>query len=210
MKFLFYAPQMAAYGGMERHICSLAAAAGHAGHTVVLLTTSNSLGAELRAEIGAAGVTLCELPAARGNAGKAQKLLWLARSVLRLRREAWDAIYTNGQSGLAPLVWLAGRGGARKILHHHTAADPSEQTSWSPSFRRALRNAAELVGCSRATCAELNRATGRSDARFLPYLTRCPVAADAVVIQPIPAVLRFGFMGRLVVEKGIDAICRLS
>ena len=51
MNVLIYVPQMAAYGGMERHVCSLAASLARQGHCVVLLTTSNSLGPELRLEL---------------------------------------------------------------------------------------------------------------------------------------------------------------
>lgn len=210
MKLLFYSPQMATYGGMERHICSLAVEAVRAGHTVTLLTTSNSLGAELRSELEAGGVTLDELPVPRGLAGKGQKLLWLLQRVVCLRSEGWDLIYTNGQSALAPVIWLAGRRGVRCIHHHHTAADEGERRSWSVAFWRALRRAPELVGCSRATCDELNQALKRTDARFLPYLTRSPMVAAEVVERTPTDSVRFGFMGRLVEEKGIDALCQLS
>jgi glycosyltransferase involved in cell wall biosynthesis len=67
-----------------------------------------------------------------------------------------------------------------------------------------------LIGCSRATCLALNAATGRGDARFLPYLTACPVAADEVVERAPHRPLRFGFCGRLIPEKGIDALVVLA
>lgn len=211
MNFLFYAPQMAAYGGMERHICSLAIAAAQRGHRVTLLTTSNSLGEDLRKEIAHPQITLRELPVARGGAGKLRKLLWLAAQIRALRGQSWDVIYTNGQSALARTVWFAAKGRqARCIHHHHTSADAGEQVSWSPAFLRVLRAAPELVGCSQATSAALNAATGRTDAHFLPYLTRCPVDAARVAERPPGPQLHFGFMGRLVAEKGIDAICRFS
>lgn len=210
MNTLFYAPQMAAYGGMERHICSLAALTARRGHRVTLLTTSNSLGEDLRAEIDHPSISLHELPAARNQAGKVRKLQWLLSEVIKARRQSWDLIYTNGQSALARVVWHAANESARRVHHHHTAADGGEQATWSNGFRQVLRDATELVACSRATRDAINHAVKRTNTVFLPYLTRCPVAAETVRdIEPRPA-LNFGFMGRLIGEKGIDAICRLS
>lgn len=210
MHFLFYAPQMAAYGGMERHVCSLAVAAAQAGHRVRLLTTSRSLGPDLRAELAGAGVDFRELTRDRGRAGKFAKLAWLGWETLRARGTRWDVIYTNAQSALARTVWCAARRGTRVIHHHHTAADTGEQATWSPAFRRVLAAAPELVGCSEATSRALNAATGRRDVRFLPYLTRCPVAAPAVPERTPHAPLRFGFTGRLIPEKGVDLLVRLA
>jgi glycosyltransferase involved in cell wall biosynthesis len=201
---------MAAYGGMERHLCSLAALTAARGHRVTLLTTSNSLGDDLRAELDHPLISLHELPAARHQAGKFRKLRWLLAEITRARQQPWDLIYTNGQSALARIVWHAARNAARRIHHHHTAADTGEQATWSQSFRYVLREAPELVACSCATRDAINRAVHRTRTLYLPYLTRCPVAAGEVSDDPPGATLHFGFMGRLIAEKGIDAICRLS
>lgn len=206
---------MSAYGGMERHVCSLATFASARGHSVRLLTTSNSLGSSLREELKAAGVALRELPLKRGSARSAAsrflKLPWLLGETLLARRSRYsDIIYTNGQSALARYVWLAGHGKTRIVHHHHTAADAGEQKTWSPAFRKVLQTAPELVGCSDATRSALNLAVNRRDARFLPYLTSCPVEAGQVQERKPGARLRFGFLGRLIPEKGIDLICKLS
>jgi len=201
---------MAAYGGMERHICSLAALAAARGHRVTLLTTSNSLGADLRTELHHPLISLRELPAARNHAGKIRKLRWLLTEVARARRQKWDLIYTNGQSALARVVWYAGQKSTRRIHHHHTAADAGEQATWSNAFRQVLQQAPEIVACSGATRDAINHAIRRTRTTYLPYLTRCPVDAAAVRDRTPQAELNFGFMGRLIPEKGIDAICRLS
>ncbi len=212
MKILFYAPQMAAFGGMERHVCDLAGVLSSRGHSVTLLTTSNSLGPELRSSLAASGVSLRELARRRGAAGKVTKGLWLLRESLRREPQPWDLIYTNGQSALARLPWLAARAHTRIIHHHHTAADVAEQTTWSGGFRRVLRDAPEIVACSRATQQAIAQAIGRNDVGYLPYLTRCPVDAAQVADRAITpdANLNFGFMGRLVAEKGIAHVCELS
>jgi glycosyltransferase involved in cell wall biosynthesis len=201
---------MAAYGGMERHICTLAARMAARGHRVTFLTTSNSLGPELRNVITHPSITFRELPAARSTASRFRKSLWLLLEVLRCRTQSWDLIYTNGQSALARLVWHAGSGSTRRVHHHHTAADTGEQRTWSRSFRRVLQRSAELVACSEFTRDSISVAIGRTDIHFLPYLTRQTIEGHEVAECAPGSSLHFGFMGRLVPEKGIDAICRLS
>lgn len=212
MNILVYAPQMAAFGGMERHVCGLAGVLAARGHRVTLLTTSNSLARDLRGELAVCGVVLRELPRSRGQAGIMRKTLWLLRETLRSEGTRWDLIYTNGQSALARLAWLAARPHTRIVHHHHTSADAHEQATWSSSFRRVLRRAPEIVACSRATQQALARALHRADIRYLPYLTTSPVAAVAVKDRTYSpnARLHFGFMGRLVAEKGIVQLCELS
>lgn len=210
MNFLFYVPQMAPYGGIERHVCGLARAVAERGHKVLLLTTSNSLGKDLRNELVHPSITFRELPLARGSAGALTKIMWLLNEVRRSRGTVWDVIYTNGQSALSRLAWCAARRYTRIVHHHHTAADAREQATWSKAFRRVLQRAPILVGCSNATKDALNDALDRTDARFLPYLTRCALTPDQVVNRPAHRPLRFGFSGRLIPEKGIDAILALA
>jgi glycosyltransferase involved in cell wall biosynthesis len=210
MNFLFYMPQMAPYGGIERHVCCLAAAAAAQGHSVRLLTTSNSLGSELRGQLSDPLISFRELDRPRLTAGPVAKIVWLLDEFRRSRDRQWDIIYTNAQTGLARLVWFAAGPDTRVVHHHHTTADAPEQTTWSWNYRRVLRNAPRLIGCSSATCVALNAAVGRDDARFLPYLTSSPVDRCQVVERTPGHPLRFGFCGRLIPEKGIAAILALA
>ncbi len=212
MTILIYAPQMAAYGGMERHVCLLAMLLARTGHEVAMMTTSNSLNQAARAELQTAGVNLRELSVARGKATKAGKLVWLLVNALCLRTKSWDVIYTNGQSGLARLVWLAGQRRTRIVHHHHTAADVAEQRTWHPAFRRTLATSPELVACSESTMRNLDATLDRRDTVFLPYLTPEIVPSVAVTngSYNYDSQLQFGFIGRLVPTKGIDTICALS
>lgn len=212
MNFLFYVPQMASYGGMERHVCLLASLLAKRGHAVTLLTTSNSLNPTTREELATLGVRLHELAAARGEASKAKKMGWLFLQALRQRFCSADLIYTNGQSGLARTVWLAAGRRTRVVHHHHTAGDPKEQTTWHPAFRQTLKVAPEVVACSVTTKTHLEAAAGRSDVDFLPYLTPEILPSSAVIERSYSAAssLHIGFIGRLVSTKGIDTLCALS
>ena len=212
MNLLIYVPQMAAYGGMEQHVCLLAVLLAQKGHVVAMMTTSNSLNEASRAKLQAAGIQLRELSVARGNATKAGKLVWLLLNALLLRGKSWDVIYTNGQSGLARLVWLAGGSKTRIVHHHHTAGDSAEQRTWHPAFRRTLAASPELVACSDSTKRHLNATLNRVDTLFLSYLTPEMLPSIAVKEKSYSpeSVLHFGFTGRLVSTKGIDTICNLS
>jgi len=189
---------MAAYGGMERHVCVLAEEAARRGNRVRLLTTSNSLNKTTRTSLTSAGVDLRELSCPRDAAGPLQKLWWLWRQTQIARFTRWDVIYTNGQSALARIVWQAARRHTRIIHHHHTAADAGEQATWAPRFRQVLAQAPEVVACSEATRANIEHAIVRKGARFLPYFSACPVAAKEVIEKKYQAgqPLKFGFAGR--------------
>src|SRR5688500_8856984 len=143
MNILIYVPQMAAFGGMERHVCDLARVLASREHHVKLITTSNSLSPDLRGALLESGIILRELARSRGSAGKLLKGVWLMREALRSDSTRWDLIYTNGQSALARVAWFAGGPQTRIVHHHHTAADEHEQTTWSGSFRRVLKKAPE-------------------------------------------------------------------
>ena len=197
---------------MERHICLLAELCARSGMQVTLVTTSNSLNDAARQQLLAAGVHFLELPAARNTISLTKKLWWLVRTTLCLRKSRWDIIYTNGQSGLAPVLWMAAKRGTRVIHHHHTAADLAEQKTWHPWFRFALRKAPELVACSKATTHQLEATLRRSDVQFLPYLTLHIIGSDEVQekLYSPDTVLHFGFIGRLVSTKGIEEICHFS
>lgn len=212
MNILIYVPQMAAFGGMERHVCALACVLATREHTVKLITTSNSLSQELRTNLTDRGVQVRELARARGKAGKLLKGVWLLREAMRSENTRWDLIYTHGQSALARVAWFAARPHTRIVHHHHTAADPKEQSTWSGTFRRVLKQAPEIVACSQATQRSLAKALRRRDVRYHPYLTSAPVAATEVKDRApaSDAKLNFGFMGRLVAEKGIATLCALS
>jgi glycosyltransferase involved in cell wall biosynthesis len=203
---------MAAYGGIERHVCVLAEEAAKRNHHVRFLTTSNSLNETARSRLLAYGIDFRELPRARENVSPAAKLFWLTRETLIAKSKNWDVIYTNGQSGLAREVWLAAGRKTRIVHHHHTAADAEEQKTWSSAFRKVLERAPEIIGCSIATCENIAAAIDRRDIRYLPYFTACPVQGDQVqdstYTQGQP--LAFGFVGRLIATKGISTLCSLS
>lgn len=203
---------MAAYGGIERHLELLSLHCLRQGIHVTLVTTSNSLHADTKAGLLQKGIQLRELPLARETASAAIKLLWLVWTALSLRRQRWDVIYTNGQSGLAQYLWWAGSANTRRIHHHHTAGDAAEQTTWHPQYRKVLQRCSELVAVSPFTLRQLQSVLKRDGLLYLPCVTPELLPREAVVeeVRLQSPLLHFGFAGRLVSTKGIETICELS
>ena len=134
------------------------------------------------------------------------KLLWLVKISLRLRMNRYVSIYTNGQ-GNSPgmFVSLVGHK-ARWIHHHHTAGDKNDQDSWSSGYRNALVKATKVIACSQRNARDISTALGR-DIDSIPCFSRKIVLDE---FKPKSENVRFGYYGRLIPEKGIDLLCKLS
>ncbi len=209
---LIYSPQLAAYGGIEQHLCLLARHLGVARHLVTLITTSNSLGLPMRNLLAEGGCRLIELDYPCGSASRARKLAWLTFKLISLKKSRWDVIYTNGQGGLARVLWVLGHAGTRILHHHHTSADLAEQKFWGASFLRVLKTAPLLVSNSFSAAKNISRVTGRNDVEVLSYVTADLFSIEewAEFRRSEDPKIKLGFCGRLIAEKGIDVICELS
>ena len=216
---LIYSPQFNTIGGVETHLVRVSCFLAASDCNVTLVTTSGMLEASRVAELSAAGVEFIA-PAGGRTLSLFRKTAWLAWLVAtRLRGQHWDVIYTNAQGSLSWLLHpLKGRE-TRLIHHYHTAGDERDQRTWGWLFPRWLRAVDEIVACSGSTAQNLrnvlgNECTvdrhGRDKVRVIRYLS-CDLAAPAERVRPdAGAKLRFGFVGRLMRDKGIDMICRLS
>jgi glycosyltransferase involved in cell wall biosynthesis len=205
MRLLTLIPGNLAYGGIELHAVALCAAMARAGHESTLVTTGVALAEHLRAQLTQSGVRLRAFPWRGSRLEQPLKLgwpHWLAR------RERADLIYTNGLGASASILWRALRPGGRRVHHFHTACEDWEARTWPPAVRRVLEQVPELIGCSHYTARALNHFLGRSDARFLPCITRrVPhVEREPRAVPP----LRFGFVGRPTQLKGVDLLLAAS
>ncbi|MGB3616681.1 MAG: glycosyltransferase family 4 protein, partial [Catalinimonas sp.] len=76
------------------------------------------------------------------------------------------------------------------------------------SYRKALAGADTVIACSKRNAADMAAVLHRT-IDTIPCFSRAVAAPTGA--KPAPgAKLRFGYFGRLIPEKGIDLLCRLS
>jgi glycosyltransferase involved in cell wall biosynthesis len=130
---------------------------------------------------------------------------WLVATLLSRRNVCYDALYTNGQGQSVKLVARLVR--HRKwIHHHHTSGDDEDARTWPQSYTDSMRSADHVVACSTSNARSMGTILGRSVDSVRYLTTQFTLERQSIVGRP----LRFGFFGRLIHEKGIDMIARLS
>jgi glycosyltransferase involved in cell wall biosynthesis len=132
---------------------------------------------------------------------------WLLRILLLLSCRKYTALYTNGQG--ESVAFLEKFVLFRKIWvhHHHTSGDKHDQATWGKGYRRCLGSANELIACSTRNKESMQRVLHR-EIKTIPCFSReilIPAKSKKESNK-----LVFGYYGRLIPEKGIDVICKLS
>jgi glycosyltransferase involved in cell wall biosynthesis len=203
MRVLVFSTQHLETGGIESHLKEFCLHLHKSGVDIDLLVTSAAMSAETEAYYQGlcSHVFLC----------KAKKstfrFLWLYAVLFRLKFATYNAVYTNGQG---ESIWFLSRLLSRKswwVHHHHTAGDAADQSYWGPRYWRALRAADRLIACSTTNAHTMSQALNRR-VDTVPCFSRAvkPVLPTDRQARRI----RLGYYGRLIPEKGIDLLCRLS
>jgi glycosyltransferase involved in cell wall biosynthesis len=142
----------------------------------------------------------------RGKSSSRSKLLWLLSQAMKLSFKKYDALYTNGQGEsiglLAKLIFR------RKIWvhHHHTSGDQADQDTWGKNYRKTLTSANVVIACSTRNAKDIATVLGRK-IDVIPCFSR---QISPFKIDRKNGKLQFGYYGRLIPEKGIDILCKLS
>jgi hypothetical protein len=70
---------------------------------------------------------------------------WLLFTALQIRRNHYDALYSNGQGN--SIYFLRKLIGCRQkwVHHHHTSGDEADRNTWSPAYRWALQKADVVI-----------------------------------------------------------------
>ncbi|WP_158824911.1 glycosyltransferase family 4 protein [Mucilaginibacter lacusdianchii] len=201
-KLLVYTTQHLETGGIESHLqefCKNMAAAGAEIDLVVL-------NAAMLPETEAMYRKVCRKVYFGRHGRSYKRLAWLIKTGLQVRINRYDALYTNGQ-GNSPGLFAKLVRSKNWVHHHHTAGDAADQSSWSDDYAKTLKTANHVIACARRNANDMAAFLKRS-IDTIPCFSRKvelgshPVAATGEV--------NFGYFGRLIPEKGIDLICRLS
>lgn len=202
-----FATQMTASGGIENHLVQLCERLAAVGASVEFFCPDYRAGAGL--DLRLRGV--CSRMVLFGGGASKQpgwkRFAWLVSQALSWPRRSGAALYLNGQGG-APywVVKLMRRKVSITVLHHHSAGDNADAATWPSSYRRLLESADAVIACSATNAGAITKKIGRPAEVVYCYSEPCGVLPKS----PAGAKLEFGFFGRLIPEKGIDTILRLS
>ena len=130
---------------------------------------------------------------------------WLLFTALRLKGNHYDALYSNGQGNSIYFFRKLIGGELKWVHHHHTSGDEADRKTWSVAYRWALQKADVVVACSNRNAMDMKSDLLRPIAT-IPCFSR-QVSGIESIARPKP---RFGYFGRLIPEKGIQALCDLS
>ena len=135
------------------------------------------------------------------------RFIWLLLVVLKLRFKHYNALYTNGQGKSVFFISKLLISHNEWVLHHHTSGDVADQTTWDKDYWKALLKANRVIACSQRNAKDMSLVLKRS-VDVIPCFSR-QVKLTATGLSESNK-LRFGYYGRLIPEKGIDLLCKLS
>jgi glycosyltransferase involved in cell wall biosynthesis len=204
---LVYSAQMETVGGIESHVLEFCERFAAKGWRVTLMSSRFADNPRAVRRLRDARVELIVNTSSWTSATPLRKWLWTLVALARLGPRRFDAVYVNGQGRNPATVHARYRGRAHTVHHHHTSCDAADVASWPPSYRDALRRCNTLVVCADFIRERMRRASGRDDVDVAYCFSR---RIDAPDRRSGTSSVVFGYFGRLIAEKGIDWILRLS
>lgn len=200
---LVFATQHMQTGGIESHLQEFCLHMAAAGFKIDLVVTNSSMLPETA--LFFRGV--CRNVYLGKESSSLKKMLWMGVVSIKLLFKKYNALYTNGQGESISLFKKLIPFHQQWIHHHHTSGDATEQLGWGSEYRQTLHNAHKVVACSSSIAKEIGRATGRK-IEFVPCFSKQIALKEES--KTYSGKVRLGYFGRLIPEKGIDLLCRLS
>ncbi len=135
------------------------------------------------------------------------RLLTLLLKIWFLRREQFETLYTNGQG---KSIWHVGKLLGKKIHwvhHHHTSGDELDQASWPNEYSLAMKKCQAVIACAKPNALNIAQVLGK-DVLNIPCFS---VSLEPKKNEyPAAGRVNLGYYGRLIKEKGIELMCKLS
>jgi len=142
----------------------------------------------------------------KGKLGGLNSLCWLTLQSLKLVITNYDAIYTNGQGESIEFLSKVIFRKKKWVHHHHTSGDEKDQASWSKGYKRALNKADVVIACSTKNAKDMTFYLQRK-------IDTIPCFSSKILQKPAvkhSGKIKMGYYGRLIPEKGIDILCKMS
>ncbi len=202
-KLLLYTTQLMKTGGIESHILEFCHHMADSGVSIDLVVPNFQMNHEEEARLKEA----CnKVYLYRSNSGW-KRLIWLLLNANLFKAQGYDALYTNGQGeSIALFRKLVGKPKVW-VQHHHTSGDQQDQLTWGKNYLQALNAADVVIACSQRNAKKIQVILNRK-VDSVPCFSR-NVRLDEKSHRKVKKI-RFGYYGRLIPEKGIDTLCRLS
>jgi glycosyltransferase involved in cell wall biosynthesis len=92
------------------------------------------------------------------------------------------------------------------VHHHHTSGDFEDQKTWTNKYLKTLYKASEIVACANYNAKLMSQKLNRN-------VISIPCFSREIFVQSKninPSKIKIAYFGRLIKEKGIEAICKLS
>ncbi|MFT3932633.1 MAG: glycosyltransferase family 4 protein [Chitinophagaceae bacterium] len=198
---LLFATQYMPTGGIESHLREFCMRMHEAGVSIDLVIANSQMLPETKAFF----VKVCRNIYLGHHEKPLQRMAWLFAIGAKLAFKNYDAFYSNGQG--ESVIFFSKLLQRRKkwVLHHHTAGDANDQETWGNQYYKALMKADHVIACSAKNAGDIEKRLSRK-IESIPCFSRKAEAAD----RDPGSVLKFGYYGRLIPEKGIDLLCRLA
>ena len=198
---LVFATQHMLTGGIESHLKSFCENMANHGVIVDLLVLNSQMDAttEQHYKKYCRNVFLLKKGGLSGKLG-------LLGFFLKSLGVKYNALYTNGQgNSIATIIKLCSY--RQWVHHHHTAGDKEDQATWPVKYIEVLKKAPVVVACSTKNAGDMELALNRE-------IITTPVFSTKITLDKNndknSGKVNLGYYGRLIPEKGIDVLCRLS
>lgn len=198
---LVFATQHMPTGGIESHLMEFCLQMSRVGVAIDLVITNSAM----RPDTEELYKKLCREVYLGKSENTLARLIWLVSTGLAVSTSRYNALYTNGQGESILLFEKFVRHGGHWVHHHHTAGDKSDQATWGPRYFEVMKKADSIIACSGTNARSLQETVSRS-VSAIPCFSR----DLGSVIKTASNIVRLGYYGRLIPEKGIEILCRLS
>jgi glycosyltransferase involved in cell wall biosynthesis len=202
-QLLVYSTQLMETGGIESHVLEFCGHMSASGVGITLIVPNFHMKAAEKERLKAACVCVY---ANKGKAG-VRTMAWLFFKAFFLGFKHFDALYTNGQGESLGIFARLIRHKKNWVHHHHTAGDKLDQATWGKWYWQTLKRANSVIACSTSNASDMKKVLDRK-IDVVPCFSRKVVVQRQHLFNPEK--IQFGYYGRLIKEKGIDDLCKLS